>query len=471
MTAATHHDTGWSSTDTVSMIALLAVATSARLSRMTTSLWQDEGYTLSAIHHLNGFDAQRPVYFVFMRAWVSLGQSEIWLRLPSFVCGIACVASIYAIARKLGSRRQAVLAAGFMALSTPFAFHSQEARMYSLAPLLVLFAAYAWLRWREQGARSWLVTHAVVATVAVLTFPLAGFGLAGLWGLEVWQHRRAWRRALPIVFAAFAVVVVWLPFAVKGVSNRWGIAWIPKPAPLALFEIQAWAFASRNPFQLELGPAWGPGLVAVVLALAVVGATQPRHAGLATIFFGCTSALFAISLVKPIWVPRYLTPLLPGLFLLTAAGLERVFARSRGLGVALGAAVFASQVACLAHAARNPTIEDWRSVGADVARRAEPADQVIVSQLPLEANGVGVWSHYYSGAAPLTYFTAATSAAWMERVQATRALAREGSHTWLVLADTSLDEAERLALASALGRTFQVEGMAAPGIHYLRIRD
>ena len=166
-----------------------------------------------------------------------------------------------------------------------------------------------------------------------------------------------------------------------------------------------------------------------------------------------------------------MTRLLPALFLLTAAGLEWVLARSRSAGLALGAVVVASQVACAIHAARNPTIEDWRTVASDVSRQASPADQVIVSQLPLEANGIGVWSHYYAGKAPLTYFNAATSAEWLEKMRGVRAGGGRDSQTWLVLADTSVAEAERLALTEALGRTFRVEGMAVPGIHYVRIRD
>jgi mannosyltransferase len=460
----------WTRYDTLWLCALLLVGALVRTPRMTSSLWQDEGYTLSAIFHLNGFDAQRPLYFVILRAWSAFGQGEVWMRVPSLICGVGCVAMMFLIARRLGDRLQAILAAGFMALSTPFVFHSQEARMYTLAPLLLLFAVFAWLRWRSQDGFKWLLLHALAATLALLTFPLVAFGLGGIWAIDAWQQRKTWKRSLPILWVALGAVTIWLPFAVMGATHRWGIAWIPRPPSRAIVDLNAWAFASLDPFELVLEHRLRTCIIGIVLCLALLAAAERKWRGLAIVYFGCTTGLFVVSLlVKPMWVPRYLTPLVPGLFLLTAAGVARVTIRSRILGFGLAGVLFASQLACLLHARRNPVIEDWRRMGDEVSRGARPDDTVVVSQLPLEPNGIGVWSYYYSGQAPVAYFNADKHAAWVEYLSTHRNAVR--STTWVVLTDTSLMESERRSLIATLERTSRVERVSVAGVERLQIRD
>jgi uncharacterized membrane protein len=72
------------------------------------------------------------VYSSLMHFWIRLGNSELWLRLPSAIFGIATVVILFRIGEKLGGWRTGV-GAGLLAATAPFNIHhSQEVRFYSL---------------------------------------------------------------------------------------------------------------------------------------------------------------------------------------------------------------------------------------------------------------------------------------------------------------------------------------------------
>src|SRR5450432_4095772 len=72
-----------------SVLALGVLALSLRIASLTTSLWLDEGFSVASARRLQGFDALRPLYFLFLRWWMKLGTGAEWfLRLPSLVFGV-----------------------------------------------------------------------------------------------------------------------------------------------------------------------------------------------------------------------------------------------------------------------------------------------------------------------------------------------------------------------------------------------
>ena len=72
------------------------------------------------------------VYSSLMHFWIRLGNSELWLRLPSVIFGIVTVLILFKIGEMLGGWRTGV-AAGLLAATAPFNIHhSQEVRFYSL---------------------------------------------------------------------------------------------------------------------------------------------------------------------------------------------------------------------------------------------------------------------------------------------------------------------------------------------------
>ncbi|MBV9339528.1 MAG: glycosyltransferase family 39 protein [Acidobacteria bacterium] len=83
------------------------------------------------------YEGNMILYYLVLRFWVHLGDSEAVLRSLSVLCGIATIPVLYAIGVRLIGRRGGIFAA---ALITVHPFHirwSQEARSYAMLVLLI----------------------------------------------------------------------------------------------------------------------------------------------------------------------------------------------------------------------------------------------------------------------------------------------------------------------------------------------
>ncbi len=98
-----------------------------RLSHLgSKSFWLDEGATVALARaswrHFawvwwHGEANLQTIYFLLMRGWVHFGISEVWLRLPSAVFGIASIPLIFVIGQKLIGTTPALAAAALLTFS------------------------------------------------------------------------------------------------------------------------------------------------------------------------------------------------------------------------------------------------------------------------------------------------------------------------------------------------------------------
>lgn len=135
------------------MIALILTAgLILRVFKLDQSLWLDEAINVTFVKNLNlkslifeyaiG-DFHPPLYHIFLRGWVLLfGTSEIAVRLPSVILGLATVYVAYLICRKLFEEKTALISATLIATSPLHIYYSQEARMYMLAAFFASLSVY-----------------------------------------------------------------------------------------------------------------------------------------------------------------------------------------------------------------------------------------------------------------------------------------------------------------------------------------
>lgn len=196
-----------------------------RLISLNQSLWLDEATTaLVAKMPLTDIftkflpaDFHPPFYYLLMKGWVGVfGSSEISLRIPSVIFGVATVYFIYLIAKKLFDRKVAVIASALAASSGLLIYYSQEARMYSLAALLVSILFYLFLE------RKWLLFSICLAIlgmtdyVALLVVPV--FLIFG------WKDRK---KLLLSFIPLSAVFVFWAPVFLKQITGGLGVEGSP----------------------------------------------------------------------------------------------------------------------------------------------------------------------------------------------------------------------------------------------------
>ncbi|MBN1978304.1 MAG: glycosyltransferase family 39 protein [Anaerolineae bacterium] len=132
------------------------------------SLWGDEVATLRIasqsaediiMNRTTRSDPHPPLYYLLMHYWTELGQSELVVRLPSALAGIAAIPLLYWLVRACSDQWSATTSAWLLAIMPLHIWYSQEARMYALVCTLgmasTLFYALticrqkplAWLGW------------------------------------------------------------------------------------------------------------------------------------------------------------------------------------------------------------------------------------------------------------------------------------------------------------------------------------
>ncbi len=131
-----------------SIIFVIALGLVLRLINLNQSLWLDEAITALAVKN-NSFielitkfspgDFHPPLYYLFLKFWTMFfGFSEVALRMPSVIFGVLAIFFIY----KIGGKKAAIL----MAVNPLGVYYSQEARMYSLAMLLVTASVFFFIK-------------------------------------------------------------------------------------------------------------------------------------------------------------------------------------------------------------------------------------------------------------------------------------------------------------------------------------
>lgn len=460
------------------LFVLLALAVLLRTPKLFESLWLDEGYSLAAARHLQGGDAQRPFYFVFLSLWKQLGESEVWLRLPSVAFGLAAIAMTFATVKRVSTREAALLTALLMTLAAPNIYHAQEVRMYSLAPLLLVATAYFLIRWLEDGRAFHLALHTLLAVAALLTFPPVLAGIACLWLFAGWSSRSS-RKRLPMLLASSALTLaLWVPFASLVVAPRELVAWLPAPKPIQLITVHGWAFVgdalSPGDTPRPLLDAVGKGLPALlVIGLSLLGYRSLAARVVGVWYYGILSAIFLMSVfVASFWFSRYFIPFFPALYYLVAEGLLALRAARRWIFQGTAALLLTLEVAAGILTDASAPIEDWRATARIVTAEGKAGDLALVSALPLAADGSGVWQHYYRGAPQVVYWRSKNKSAveWTSHAGELMAGLAPGSTLWIVLRTAVLGNQQLAALAQALGAKFAVTRSSLPGVELLAVR-
>lgn len=190
------------------LLAVLAIATALRGLGLDDQLWLDEILMLhdfarrpvAEIVASYPNDNNHPLYSILAAVSVrAFGESPAALRLPAALFGVLSIAALYVLARRLGSRRVALVSSAVLALAGSHVFFSQNARGYTGLLFFALLATDGFLRaqdgvkgaWRTQslalgfGAYCHLtgVFVGIAQAVVLLVRPVAG----GRFARSPWQ--------------------------------------------------------------------------------------------------------------------------------------------------------------------------------------------------------------------------------------------------------------------------------------------
>lgn len=210
---------GWRLIGSIMLLALVV-----RLIDLGDGLWYDEIQTAVRYAHLAlprlmaTFDSQNQhmLYSILVRVSVGILGDHPWaMRLPAVLLGVASIWATYVFALRVTGRREALLAAGFLALSYHHVWFSQNARGYTGLLLWTLLSTGAFLdlltnrtpgRWRP------IVVYAVVMAAGVYTQVTAAFVTGAhllVWTWLAWRRpeARGYARWAPGVAIALAITL------------------------------------------------------------------------------------------------------------------------------------------------------------------------------------------------------------------------------------------------------------------------
>ncbi len=324
----------------LALLLLLAAGVAIRLLNLARKpFWFDECFSVEVaridwgtfLRLLWWREANMALYYLLLRMWLQLGQSEFFVRSLSVLLAAVTLPAIYWLARILYDRRVALITAALFTFNAYSVRYSQEARSYALFLLLATLASALLVSYlREPTRRDWL-GYILVSVVAVYSHFYALLLVATHW-LAIGtfapieniaeetssQLRRGW-------IAIGLAVLPLLVFVAK--TGAGPIRWITRPSLRNLFEFYE---------HLSGGSTW---ILPVLYIAACLAAVLPagkklfaraqswetwRTQFLLIWLFFPVALTVLLSFARPVFLGRYMIFCLPALLILAAAGLARL---------------------------------------------------------------------------------------------------------------------------------------------------
>ena len=355
------------------------------------SLWIDEASSVAFaslplrpfLKLLWGSQANMTLYYILLRGWIHLGDSEFALRSLSVLCGVLTIPAIYLLGARLFDRATGLTAAALLSVHSFHIHWSQETRAYSLLILLLVMTSYFLIAALEstERMRYWMA-FSVFAALCVYSHIFAVLVLAAH-ALGI-VFPRPYRVGLPTIVATTAVFAFLCePMAAFVLLQSGGqIDWIPRPSLAGIYE-----------FLKLLTSQGGALLVVVYLVLCGVAFLHPvgvKRSGkeswalrlLVLWLLLLPVVTLAATPVKPLFYPRYMVICVPALVLLAARGLTNLYSSHAAQRWA-GAAAFVLVMTFSAwgtheyFANLSTETSDWRSAVNYILEHERPGDGAV----------------------------------------------------------------------------------------------
>lgn len=284
-----------------------------RIPSLNQSFWLDEAAQavlsnkpIFSVHYASDF--QPPLFYIFSHFWIQLGallgtRAEWFLRLPSLFFSIASIFLLFKFVEKIFSRRAAVIASLFLAVSPFNIYYAQEFRMYSLLTLVLLCS------WIFLWHKKWLL-YALSILIGIFTHYFAFVAIISQCVFIITTRRKDLKNFLLVLGAGLSPFILWVPVFIQQVRTSQQL-------------IHAWPGWSALS---NVGFLKFPGLV---LAKFTVGMISPQN----KLFYAAVVAGFGLILLIAAagFVKKKLYKKPEGILVICAVGLPLVISWIGGI--------------------------------------------------------------------------------------------------------------------------------------------
>jgi mannosyltransferase len=326
---------------------------------------------------MSGREANMLPYYLLLRGWLRVAQSDGAIRLLSVIWSVATVPLLYVVGTRFFGRRVGLVSAALLAVNAFDVRWAQQARSYSLVTCLTALATLWFADAVERQRATYWAGFTAASVIAVYGQFLAGSVLvAYAVALLVAPPREVpWRS---VAVSAAAIGLLLLPASRFVLTRDVGqLDWV---ATSGLSSVRSLLFAFAGGSD---GAGW------LYVAACVTGLVTQRHrssgrGSLESWHYGLTicwwivpiALLLAVSYAKPMFVHRYLAMCLPPYLLLVALGITSI--RSQRLRVlALAVVLLVSGYRVMHYYETFAGDTDWRSATRYVLERAQTGDALL----------------------------------------------------------------------------------------------
>lgn len=383
------------SADTAYVVGVIALGSVLRLLHLgAPSFWLDEALSVAYarmpwtqfVHVMQARELNMLPYYLLLRGWIHLGTGEWIVRSLSAIFSIATLPLFYRLGARLFGKRAGRIGVLLLALDPYHIRFAQEARSYSLMLLLVTASTLLFVDATEGSSRSstrtW-VSYVVTAVLAAYTHFFAILAILAHWVslALVRPNGVAWKRAAQSAAAICIFLVPIAAFVLLGHADS--AEWISKPTVRRVEYLVYSIMGGDNTSGARL---FAYPVYAVVLFAAGAAARRmwrtPAHERdvehLALVIAGASLPIvlvLAVSVVKPIFVDKYLMECLPFAVLLLAIGVDALRPRALAYGALFFMLVLSAHGT--AEYFRHTDKDDWRSATRYVFASAHSGDAAL----------------------------------------------------------------------------------------------
>ncbi|MHB8059824.1 MAG: glycosyltransferase family 39 protein [Gaiellaceae bacterium] len=353
------------------------------------SFWLDESVSVTGarldwsgfLHWIHASEGNMSLYHLLLFGWARVvGSSEVAARSLSAVAGVASVAVLFLLAKRLAGMRVALLAGLLMAVNPLYVRYAQEARGYSLCLLLVTLASYLFVRALDRPSWANWIAYTLVAGLSAYAHVFALLVPASHAVSLLFVDRRALpRRKLAISAGLLLLSQAPLAYLLAASGQSSAVGWVASNNAVGRLFVEIHA---RKPLA-------GAVLILGAVFLLFVYRPLARRFGSPTHATSTWSRLFVMSWLlvppvlvagfavvhEPLFLARYFIVCLPPAVFLLALILDRI--RRPELVTAATLALVLLSLVPVVRWYSSGQVENWRGAARSVARATKPGDGVL----------------------------------------------------------------------------------------------
>jgi mannosyltransferase len=397
------------------LIPITAFGAALRIYGLSSKpFWLDEAISVHIsrlpwrefISTLSTREANMALYYALLRLWLQIGHSEPFIRSLSVLFSIATIPLLYAAASQLFDPVTGVVSALFLSLNAFHIRYAQEARGYAMVMFFSVLATWLLARNHRQPGRTRWGAYVAACTLAVYCHFYGVFVIVAHAGaLLCCGCARSVGKPFLRRLALIALCITPLGIFVLR-SGGEPLSWVQPVTPAILLR-----------FGFDFAGNYGAALLAlsiVAIGFAVLAAHRTwRERRNSEEGFGYACALCWLlaplalvvlaSLIHPVFVTRFLSPSMPAMSILVAAGIVRT--RPRALAIPLLGCISALALAGVFSYYRadfDVVRGDWRQATRFVLDQTRPGDTIFFYQ----PYGVAPFEFYQRQFAPASSWPA-----------------------------------------------------------------